>query len=178
MPITSGGLLRSRLGHTARFPGKATASPTWRLTTAPTAQAVACALRKPFVGIRHHEALEAKLLLVLIGRKPGTGRSPRADFESFQPNVSLIVSGGHTMLGTSKRLRVKCVTASGGVTCNRALRGGLSVACEREGLALRLAEENLCTDNAVTIGILAERKLLQHRPPTEIDAEIVPSLAL
>ena len=53
-------------------------------------QALAFALRKPFVGIHHHEA---HLYSPWI-----TGDPPVADFDSFQPNISLIVSGGHTML--------------------------------------------------------------------------------
>ncbi len=229
------------------------------------AQAVAFALNKPFVGINHHEA---HLYSPWISGEP-----PVADFSKFQPNVSLIVSGGHTMLvlveselkhrvlgstiddaagecfdktgklmglpypagpeidrlaeqgnpaafdfprpllndagddfsfsglktsvryflrdhpallddaqkirdlcasvqaaivevlvkktiRAAKRNGVRCVTASGGVTCNRALRHELARACEREGFALRLAEKSLCTDNAAMIGILAERKLL------------------
>ena len=54
------------------------------------AQGLAFALRKPFVGIHHHEA---HLYSPWI-----TGEPPAADFTAFQPNVSLIVSGGHTML--------------------------------------------------------------------------------
>ena len=54
------------------------------------AQAVAFALEKPFVGINHHEA---HLYSPWIGGNP-----PAADFSQFVPNVSLIVSGGHTML--------------------------------------------------------------------------------
>ena len=54
------------------------------------AQAMAFALRKPFVGIHHHEA---HLYSPWISGSP-----PRARFDEFQPNVSLIVSGGHTML--------------------------------------------------------------------------------
>ena len=41
----------------------------------------------------------------------------------------------------AKRNRVRCVTASGGVTCNRALRRDLETACKREGFTLRLAEK-------------------------------------
>src|SRR5579863_10575873 len=54
------------------------------------AQATAYALRKPFLGINHHEA---HLYSPWISGDP-----PVADFSKFQPNVSLIVSGGHTML--------------------------------------------------------------------------------
>jgi len=54
------------------------------------AQALAFALRRPFLGVHHHEA---HLYSPWI-----TGSPPRADFASFQPSVSLIVSGGHTLL--------------------------------------------------------------------------------
>src|SRR5438045_655994 len=54
------------------------------------AQGFAFALGKPFIGIHHHEAHLYSPWIV--------GNPPRADFENFQPNVSLIVSGGHTML--------------------------------------------------------------------------------
>jgi N6-L-threonylcarbamoyladenine synthase len=247
------------------------------------AQAVAFALQKPFVGINHHEA---HLYSPWISGEP-----PGADFSKFQPNISLIVSGGHTMLvlvkselnhrvlgGTiddaagecfdktgkmmglpypagpeidrlaeqgnpaafdfprpllndvsddfsfsglktsvryflrdhptlpddakkirdlcasvqaaivevlvkktiraAKRNGVRCVTASGGVTCNRALRNELTRACEREGFALRLAEKSLCTDNAAMIGILAERKLLANAPSPSFDEEIKPGWVL
>ena len=47
-------------------------------------------LRRPFLGINHHEA---HLYSPWI-----TGDPPAANFETFEPNVSLIVSGGHTLL--------------------------------------------------------------------------------
>ena len=245
------------------------------------AQAMAFALGKPFIGINHHEA---HLYSPWIS---GNG----ADFKDFQPNLSLIVSGGHTLLvfveselkhrvlgGTiddaagecfdktgklmglpypagpvidrlaaegnpcaydfprpllhdanddfsfsglktsvryfirdnpallddpqkirdlcasvqaaivevlvvktiraAKRNNVRCITASGGVTCNRALRNELERACQKNGFTLRLAEKNLCTDNAAMIGILAERKLLAQVAPTPLDEEIIPGWAL
>ena len=247
------------------------------------AQTVAFVLRKPFVGINHHEA---HLYSPWIHGEP-----PMADFSGFQRNVSLIVSGGHTILAlveselkhrvlgstvddaggdcfdkagkllglaypagpeidrlaeqgnpkafnfprpllndpgddfsfsglktsvryflrdnpdllndkrqlcdlcasvqaaivevlvkktirAAKRNHVRCVTASGGVTCNSALRRELACACKREGFALRLAETNLCTDNAAMIGILAERKLLAGVESTSLDQEINPSWEL
>jgi N6-L-threonylcarbamoyladenine synthase len=247
------------------------------------AQAMAFALRKPFLGIQHHEA---HLYSPWI-----TGNPPAADFDAFEPNVSLIASGGHTMLvhveselkhrvlgstvddaagecfdkaakliglpypggpeidrlalggnprahdfprpmlrdasddfsfsglktsvryfirdhpealndagklrdlcasvqeaivevlvvktiRAAERLGVHCVTASGGVTCNRALRGALARACVEKGMTLRLAERSLCTDNAAMIAILAGRKLLNHALETSSDAEIIPGWAL
>jgi N6-L-threonylcarbamoyladenine synthase len=247
------------------------------------ARTVAFALRKPFFGINHHEA---HLYSPWIAGDP-----PKADFSNFQPSVSLIVSGGHTMLvhviaelqhrvlgstlddaagecfdkvakliglpypggpevdrladqgnpaaypfprpmlnepsddfsfsglktsvryflrdhpgvlnkpeslrdlcasaqaaivdvlvtktvRAAKRLGVRCITASGGVTCNRALRTRLTQACQTEGFLLRLAEKNLCTDNAAMIGILAERKLLRGREATSLDSEVLPGWEL
>jgi N6-L-threonylcarbamoyladenine synthase len=247
------------------------------------AQALAFALRKPFLGVHHHEA---HLYSPWV-----SGNPPSADFASFQPNVSLIVSGGHTMLvhiraelehrvlgstlddaagecfdktgkllglpypggpemdrlaaegnptaydfprpllreanddfsfaglktsvryflqknpalpndpqklrdlcasvqaaivetlvtktiRAARRFGVTCVTASGGVTCNRSLRAELAAACEREEFVLRLAERSLCTDNAAMIGLLAERKLLKSATATPLDAEIEPGWVL
>lgn len=247
------------------------------------AQAMAFSLRKPFLGIHHHEA---HLYSPWIAGDP-----PRADFTDFEPSVSLIVSGGHTLLvhvkaefkhqvlgatlddaagecfdkiaklaglpypggpeidrlaaqgnpkafnfprpllheknddfsfaglktsvryfleknpgaldsaprlrdfcasvqaaivgvltaktiRAAERVGVRCVTASGGVICNSALRRELTSACQKNGLTLRLAEKKYSTDNAVMIGILAERKLLSGTGHTSLDAEIEPSWSL
>jgi N6-L-threonylcarbamoyladenine synthase len=247
------------------------------------AQTIAFALRKPFLGIHHHEA---HLYSPWIAGDP-----PKADFVKFQPNVSLIVSGGHTLLvhviaelqhrvlgatlddaagecfdkvaklaglpypggpevdrlaehgnptaytfprpmlsepsddfsfsglktsvryflrdhpdvpnkpeslsdlcasaqaaivdvlvaktvRAAKRLGVRCINASGGVTCNHSLRKRLAAICHAEGFLLRLAEKNLCTDNAAMIGILAERKFLRGTETTSLDAEVLPGWEL
>lgn len=247
------------------------------------AQAFAFAAQKPFIGINHHEA---HLYSPWI-----SGTPPRAAFDELQPNISLIVSGGHTMLvhvkgeldhellgetvddaagecfdkiakliglpypggpaidrfaesgnpdaydfprpmmhepnhdfsfsglktsvryflqknpellddrkrlcdlcasvqaaivdvlvtktiKAGKKSGVGCITASGGVTCNRSLRKELSLACEKNGFVLRLAEKILCTDNAAMIGILAGRKLLKRIKSTSLDAEIQTSWSL
>src|SRR5207249_2328000 len=78
----------------------------------------------------------------------------------------------------AKRFGVRCVTASGGVTCNRALRRELAAACQRQGLKLRLADKGLCTDNAGMIGLLAEQKLLRQTAETSLDADILPGWML
>lgn len=247
------------------------------------AQAMAFALGKPFIGINHHEA---HLYSPWIWGDPLT-----AHWDEFEPNVSLIVSGGHTLLvhveaelkhrvlgstiddaagecfdkvgkliglpypggpqmdrlaegGDAKRFdfprpklrdadddfsfsglktsvryflrdnpallndtqavhdlcasvqsaivevlvaktiraaqreKVRCVTASGGVTANRALRRELAAACAAGGFTLRVAVPTLCTDNAAMIGILAGRKLLRGVGATSLDADIAPGLAL
>ena len=247
------------------------------------AQGAAFVLGRPFIGIHHHEAHLYSPWL--------KGQPPVADFAGFQPNVSLIVSGGHTLLvhvraeldhcllgstvddaagecfdkagkliglaypagpeidrladggnpkaydfprpmiddpkddfsfsglktsvryflrdhpdllndaqrlrdlcasvqaaivdvlvtkaiRAAKRLRVGCVTASGGVSCNRSLRQRLTAACARERIVLLLAEKSLCTDNAAMIGILAERKLRLRAEATLHDADILPNWTL
>jgi N6-L-threonylcarbamoyladenine synthase len=247
------------------------------------AQAMAFALRRPFIGVHHHEA---HLYSPWIQGEPLA-----ADFREFEPNVSLIVSGGHTMLvhvpemlrhrllgstlddaagecfdkvgklmgmaypagpemdrlaeqgnpqafafprpmlrernddfsfsglktsvryqlrdhpelldqaqalrdlcasvqaaivevlvtktvRAAERLGVGCVTASGGVTCNRALRRDLADACRRKGLELRLAKPSLCTDNAAMIGVLAAEKFRLNSVATSLDEEIRPSWSL
>lgn len=247
------------------------------------AQSIAFALRARFIGIHHHEA---HLYSPWI-----TGNPPSAAFSQFEPNISLIVSGGHTILvhvesllkhhvlgstvddaagecfdkagkllglpypagpvidrlaeqgnaraydfprpminephddfsfsglktsiryflrdhppllddgkavadlcasiqaaivdvlvaktiRAAKRLRLGCITASGGVTCNRALRKQLAVACAREPINLRLADQSLCTDNAAMIGILAEQKLAAGLEQDNCDQEILPNWQL
>jgi N6-L-threonylcarbamoyladenine synthase len=247
------------------------------------AQALAYSLRKPIVGIHHHEA---HLYSPWILANP-----PRGDSDQFEPSVSLVASGGHTLLvkvegwfqhrvlgstlddaagecfdkigklmglpypagaeidrlaaaGNSRafpfprpmlaeanddfsfaglktsvryflekspgllddpqrlrdvcasaqaaivdvltgktvraarRLGMRCVTASGGVACNSALRRELAAACAKAGLRLRLAEPIFSTDNAAMIGILAERKLMAGASEMDLDAEIEPNWAL
>ena len=246
------------------------------------AQALAFRLRRPFLGIHHHEA---HLYSPWIHGEPLV-----ADFSHFQPNISLIVSGGHTMLvhvadawqprllgstlddaagecfdkvgkliglpypagpiidrlaepgnpaafvfprpllqdesddfsfsglktsvryflrdhpqladqrqtlqdlcasvqaaivdvlvtktiRAAKRTRVHCVTASGGVACNRSLRWRLAAACEKERFDLHLAAPTFCTDNAAMIGVLAEHKLHNAPEPVSLDDDIEPSWA-
>ena len=81
-------------------------------------------------------------------------------------------------LRAAQRFGVGCVTVSGGVSCNRALRRDLAGACARAGLTLRLAEQALCTDNAAMIGILAERKLRRPVSASSLDADISPNWPL
>ena len=78
----------------------------------------------------------------------------------------------------AKRHGVRCITASGGVTCNRGLRADLARACAKNGFTLHLAEPALCTDNAGMIAILAERKLLAKATIPSLDEEIKPGWVL
>ncbi len=81
-------------------------------------------------------------------------------------------------LRAARRLGANCITASGGVTCNSALRRELTAACERRGLRLRLCDPKLSTDNAAMIAVLAERKLLAGDAGTDLDEEIQPGWSL
>ena len=54
------------------------------------AKAMAFILRKPLVGVHHHEAHLYSPWIV--------GDPPRARWDLFRPSVSLVVSGGHTIL--------------------------------------------------------------------------------
>lgn len=77
-------------------------------------------------------------------------------------------------IAAALRLGVKCVTASGGVTCNRALRSSLAATCRARDLELRMANGSLCTDNAAMVGALAEERL-RAGYSTDLDADIRPS---
>ena len=76
------------------------------------------------------------------------------------------------------RAGVDCVTVSGGVACNSALRKQLDAACRAERLACRFAETRFCTDNAAMIAVLAERMLLAGLAPASLDADIRPGWPL
>lgn len=73
---------------------------------------------------------------------------------------------------------VSCITASGGVCCNSALRDGLALACDAQNIQLQLAAKELCTDNAAMIGILAEKKIENGCEAAPYDTDIKPSWAL
>ncbi len=67
------------------------------------------------------------------------------------------------------------ITVSGGVSCNAALCAAFEARCEREGIALRIAQRALTTDNAAMIAFAAAQKV---GSPTPLDADIDPNLAL
>jgi N6-L-threonylcarbamoyladenine synthase len=71
----------------------------------------------------------------------------------------------------------KLVTVSGGVSCNSRLRGRFREACDKAGLALRMATPGLCTDNAAMIAFVAAGRL-QRNEPSPLTAEISPNLPI
>jgi N6-L-threonylcarbamoyladenine synthase len=73
---------------------------------------------------------------------------------------------------------VGCVTASGGVACNSALRAQLLASCTSAGISLHVADPAFCTDNAAMIGILAARRLRLSAHTTSLDEDIQPGWIL
>lgn len=96
-----------------------------------------------------------------LDRNPGLASEPqrlRDLCASVQAAiVDVLVSKA---LGAVRRTGVRCVTASGGVSCNRGFRARLAAAAAAMGITARFAVPGLCTDNAAMIGVLAERRLL------------------
>jgi N6-L-threonylcarbamoyladenine synthase len=72
----------------------------------------------------------------------------------------------------AKRERLNCITASGGVTCNGALRASLQATCDKNGIILHLASPSICTDNAAMIGLLAEKIVNEGGAPSDLDDDI------
>src|ERR1041385_2885478 len=88
LPVTRAALHEARVGADELDAVAATQGPglpSALMVGMKAAEALAFALRKPFIGINHHEA---HLYSPWISGQPLLAR-----FEEFQPNVSLIVSG-------------------------------------------------------------------------------------
>jgi N6-L-threonylcarbamoyladenine synthase len=111
----------------------------------------------------------------LLDRRPGLADDPQAlrDLCAGIQAAIVDVLVGKTVRA-ARRSGLRCVTASGGVTCNSGLRRALADQCARHGLDLRLALPSLCTDNATMVGVLAEQKLRRGWDPTPLDSEPIP----
>jgi N6-L-threonylcarbamoyladenine synthase len=80
-------------------------------------------------------------------------------------------------LRAARESKVKLVTVSGGVSCNRQLRDQMSGACNHAGLRLLTAAPQLCTDNAAMIAFAASLRL-KAGLRSEVTQEIDPNLVL
>jgi N6-L-threonylcarbamoyladenine synthase len=111
-----------------------------------------------------------------IAKLGAIAESVRADVcASFQrAAVEVLVT---KTLRAARESKVKLVTVSGGVSCNRQLRVALSDACHRAGLKLLSANPELCTDNAAMIAFAASLRL-KTGLSSEVTQEIDPNLAL
>jgi N6-L-threonylcarbamoyladenine synthase len=69
------------------------------------------------------------------------------------------------------------VGLSGGVSCNRALRGAFAAACSGAGLDFHVASPEWTTDNAAMIGFAAEH-LLARGITSSLDEDVDPNLPL
>jgi N6-L-threonylcarbamoyladenine synthase len=80
-------------------------------------------------------------------------------------------------LRAARDCRANVVTVSGGVSCNRELRGQLREACERVGIRFLPVASGLSTDNAAMIAFAASLRLSAGFS-SEVTQEIDPNLAL
>jgi N6-L-threonylcarbamoyladenine synthase len=80
-------------------------------------------------------------------------------------------------LRAARDSHAKVVTVSGGVSCNRELRGQLREACERVGIRFLPVASGLSTDNAAMIAFAASLRLSAGFT-SEVTQEIDPNLAL
>ena len=80
-------------------------------------------------------------------------------------------------VAAARERKADLITLSGGVSCNRSLRGAFRAACKSAGLKLLTAAPQLCTDNAAMIAFAASLRLRAGYEST-ITEEIDPNLAL
>jgi len=76
-----------------------------------------------------------------------------------------------------QQTKLRRLTLSGGVSCNRALREDLRTACQKNGIEFLVAEPWLCTDNAAMIAFAAMLRL-ENGIVSNLAEEIDPNLAL
>lgn len=82
-------------------------------------------------------------------------------------------------LRAARRVGVRCVTISGGVTCNSRLRQRMEEVARQRSLTLRLAPGILCTDNAAMVGLLAWERIRRDASQTcPLESEANPGWAL
>lgn len=94
---------------------------------------------------------------------------------SFQEAVVDVLVG--KTVRAAETLRVKTVSASGGVSINRRFREKLGSECAERGLQLLLAPTALCTDNAAMIAGLAYYQLSRGRS-SDYSLDVAPSIGL
>lgn len=109
---------------------------------------------------------------------------PAAERESSLPDLCASFQAAivdvlvRKTLAAAEHTGKNIVAVSGGVSCNRALRKKLAAACQESNLDLRIAEPNLCTDNAAMIAFVAALKLSTGVAPSPFDEDINPNLPL
>ena len=81
-------------------------------------------------------------------------------------------------LRAARRENVKCITVSGGVACNSWLRSEFECACKEVEIRLRISPQEMCTDNAAMIGLLAKMMYDQRVPPSTLEENISPNWSI
>ncbi|MBV9007746.1 MAG: tRNA (adenosine(37)-N6)-threonylcarbamoyltransferase complex transferase subunit TsaD [Verrucomicrobia bacterium] len=76
-----------------------------------------------------------------------------------------------------RQTNTRCLTISGGVSCNQALRESLGETCRANDFELRVAPPWLCTDNAAMIAFAAMLRF-ESGLVSSLEDEIDPNLAL
>jgi len=92
---------------------------------------------------------------------------------SFQEAVIEVLV--HKTLRAARGAGVRCITVSGGVSANRALRARFETACASSGLDLFCAPPDLRTDNAGMIAFAAAGQLASGAS-SPLDADIRPNI--
>ncbi len=115
---------------------------------------------------------------VFLEKHPGLADSPH-DLRDLCAGIRAAIVDTLTtkLVAAAAKTGVRCITASGGVACNRGLRRDLQLAAQKRRLDLRIAEPAFCTDNAAMIGLLAERRLARGES-TAFDTETGPGWEL
>jgi tRNA N6-adenosine threonylcarbamoyltransferase len=94
---------------------------------------------------------------------------------SFQQAVIDVLVAKTIAAAGAKKVRV--VTLSGGVSCNRALQNAMRQACTEKALAFKVAEPRLSTDNAGMIAFVAGHHLARG-VSSDVSEEIDPNRSL
>lgn len=123
--------------------------------------------------------LKTAVLYQLEKLNPTTGAAPQETIPdlcaSFQAAV-IEVLVTKTMRAADQSGE-KCITLSGGVSCNKALREAMQQACDSKGYDLLIAPPALSTDNAAMIAYVALQSYLRGHS-SSLHEDINPNLRL
>ena len=123
--------------------------------------------------------LKTAVLYQLEKLNPETGRPPADTIPdlcaSFQQAVIDVLV--YKTIKATKESGETCITVSGGVSCNQALRSAMLEACEKNNIELLIAPPLLSTDNAAMIAFVALQKHLRG-DSSNFSEDINPNLKL
>lgn len=115
-------------------------------------------------------------LLYLLPKLGDTVQAQLPDLcASFQEAIVEVLV--EKTLRAAKKHRQKCISVSGGVSCNHRLREAFKQRCEKAGIELLLAEPSHTTDNAAMISYAAVQQWKRGKT-SPLTADVDPNLAL